>query len=135
MKTKLTAKPEPQPTTLHQSPSLSTHAESRGLEDPVSLRKGSEPIYTNSSKTPKLYTKSEVYDQGVDWFKHKHDNANDRTVVIAARRRLYSHYDRINHENFIASKNSSDDYLAKYKTEKCKNFEFTGNCQWGDAVG
>ena len=27
-----------------------------------------------------------------------------------------------------------DDYQKKYKTEICKNFEFRGFCQWGDAV-
>ena len=27
-----------------------------------------------------------------------------------------------------------DDYQKKYKTEICKNFEFRGHCQWGDAV-
>ena len=26
------------------------------------------------------------------------------------------------------------DYAKKFKTELCKNFDLTGNCQWGDSV-
>lgn len=32
------------------------------------------------------------------------------------------------------SSSKLDDYQKKYKTEICKNFEFRGFCQWGDAV-
>ena len=54
---------------------------------------------------------------------------------LQLRKRINSYNEAPSHSLFEDPINKTDDYLIKYKTEICKNFEFRGYCKWESTVG
>lgn len=119
----------------HIGETTSTQANSQMWEEPVSLRKGSEQLHMIGdvrSNVPSM--PFEVHNQQFEAMLGEYNGFPEQYQFVAPRKRLYSHYERISTESPVETKNRTDDYLIKYKTEICKNFEFKGKCQWGDTV-
>lgn len=60
---------------------------------------------------------------------------NTQHSDILLRRRINSYNEAPAVSLFEDPINKTDDYLTKYKTEICKNFEFKGYCKWESVVG
>lgn len=129
-----------------QEKSTSTQAHSQAWEEPPSLRKGSEQLHVRARQTDFASAQKPAPQaqgpQGPQTRLQQFEALVTATAGDAApaqgggpRRRLYSLYERAPAEAFAEAQGRPDDYLVKYKTEICKNFQFRGQCQWGDAVG
>ena len=120
---------------FHINESVSTRAHSQQWEEPISLRKGSEQLHTITAKNSNIVSLN--YSIISQHFEGVHSDYGEEPVSlrpIVSRKRLYSQYERINTDTNDETKIRADDYLIKYKTEICKNFEFKGSCKWGDTV-
>ena len=94
------------------------------------MRKGSEQLHMFDSRAHTLAAKTRQ-----PQFQQFEAEADEYGIEVpVARRRLYSHYERVPTDMSADPRTRTDDYLVKYKTEICKNFEFIGACRWGDAV-
>lgn len=68
---------------------------------------------------------SDLYNQGL----------GQHPSRVLLRRRINSYNEAPTNNLFEDPINKTDDYLVKYKTEICKNFEFRGYCKWDSTVG
>lgn len=120
---------------FHVAESVSTQANSQTWEEPVSLRKGSEQLHTfpSDNANPAQHSYN-MFNQHFEGPLSDSPGGMEGFNPPLTRKRLYSHYERISNDSPVETKNRTDDYLTKYKTEMCKNFEFKGECHWGDTV-
>ena len=108
--------------------SVSTQATAHAWDEQPSLRKGSEQLHSRDARAS-LFSDADTATR-LQQFESMVSACNQASAqLVSTRKRLYSHYERVS-----AEPERTDDYLVKYKTEICKNYEFKGRCQWGDAV-
>lgn len=95
-------------------------------DDYFELATTSQKLY--NSKNNKMSTKGEELSNSSNFQKYQPTGQVcdfDFNSTNNTRRKRFNSIEE--HQKFV------DDYKKKYKTEICKNYEFRGNCQWGDS--
>lgn len=120
---------------VYASNSTSTHYTQNGWDEPKYYQQTSKQSSFISEIDSQLPLKPLYYQNHMFGFvRHSSFSVNGSPDIYKTRQRIQSFYENATIDFTLDQKKYSDDFILKYKTEICKNFEFKGQCKWGDKV-